>query len=84
MTDNTWNGIEGLTAEQVERLNDSQRRKVMPDAELRGLARSMAADNLLTARRRCWLRLPSLSASRVWKISCDGPGTAAGLRHQRQ
>ena len=49
MTDNTWNGIEGLTAEQVERLNDSQRRKVMPDAELRGLARSMAADNLLTA-----------------------------------
>lgn len=43
----TWNGIEGLTAEQVERLDDYQRNKVMPDAELRALARSMAADNLL-------------------------------------
>lgn len=49
MTDNSWNGIEGLTAEQVARLTDSQRRKVMPNAELRGLARSMAADNLLGA-----------------------------------
>lgn len=42
-----WNGVEGLTAEQVARLDDYQRNKVMPDADLRGLARSLAADNLL-------------------------------------
>lgn len=47
MTDTTWGSIGGLTPDQVAQLDDYQRNNVMPDAELRGLARSMAADNLL-------------------------------------